>query len=72
MDLRPVFTQLPRLFERAGNNDKGYITGIYTVLAEDEQEGEDPVTEEVRLCLTGTLFYRASWQPLRITRQLTC
>lgn len=51
-----VFTQLPRLFERAGNNDKGYITGIYTVLAEDEQEGEDPVTEEVRSLLDGHII----------------
>ncbi len=51
-----VFSQLPRLFERAGNNDKGYITGIYTVLAEDEQEGEDPVTEEVRSLLDGHII----------------
>ncbi|CBL45618.1 Type III secretion system ATPase [gamma proteobacterium HdN1] len=48
-----VFSQLPRLFERAGNNEKGYITGIYTVLAEDEHDGEDPVTEEVRSLLDG-------------------
>lgn len=51
-----VFSQLPRLFERAGNNEKGYITGIYTVLAEDEQEGEDPVTEEVRSLLDGHII----------------
>lgn len=51
-----VFSQLPRLFERAGSNDKGYITGIYTVLAEDEQEGEDPVAEEVRSLLDGHII----------------
>ncbi len=46
-----VFAELPRLFERAGTSDKGAITGIYTVLLEDE-EG-DPVGEEVRSLLDG-------------------
>lgn len=48
-----VFANLPRLFERAGNNDKGSITAFYTVLLEDEQEGDDPVGEEVRSLLDG-------------------
>lgn len=47
-----VFSALPRLFERAGNNDKGSITAFYTVLAEDE-DGGDPVVEEVRSILDG-------------------
>jgi ATP synthase in type III secretion protein N len=46
-----VFAELPRLFERAGTSDKGAITGIYTVLLEEE-EG-DPIGEEVRSLLDG-------------------
>jgi ATP synthase in type III secretion protein N len=46
-----VFAELPRLFERTGTAEKGAITGIYTVLLEEE-EG-DPVGEEVRSLLDG-------------------
>ncbi|QOY63538.1 FliI/YscN family ATPase [Lysobacter sp. H21R4] len=47
-----VFSALPGLFERAGNNDKGSITAFYTVLMEDEN-GSDPIAEEVRSILDG-------------------
>ncbi len=47
-----VFAELPRLFERAGNDARGSITAFYTVLAEDE-DGGDPVAEEVRSILDG-------------------
>lgn len=47
-----VFSRLPELFERAGNNDRGSITSVYTVLLEDEESG-DPVGEEVRSILDG-------------------
>ncbi len=47
-----VFAELPRLFERAGNDAAGSITAFYTVLAEDE-DGSDPVAEEVRAILDG-------------------
>jgi type III secretion protein N (ATPase) len=50
-----VFSALPRLFERAGNNDRGTITGFYTVLMEEE-EGGDPVAEEVRSILDGHIY----------------
>ena len=46
-----VFAELPRLFERAGNGATGVITGIYTVLLEEEDG--DPVGEEVRSLLDG-------------------
>ncbi|WP_336970734.1 FliI/YscN family ATPase [Sphingobium aromaticiconvertens] len=46
-----VFAELPRLFERAGTDAQGAITGIYTVLLEDEED--DPVGEEVRSLLDG-------------------
>ena len=50
-----VFAQLPQLFERAGNNHLGYITGFYTVLLEDEDQ-DDPIGEEVRSLLDGHII----------------
>ena len=47
-----VFAELPRLFERAGTDDRGAITAFYTVLAEDE-DNTDPVAEETRSILDG-------------------
>ena len=47
-----VFAELPKLLERAGNNDTGTITAFYTVLEEDE-ETSDPVSEEVKSILDG-------------------
>ncbi|GLU31315.1 type III secretion system ATPase SctN [Trinickia caryophylli] len=49
-----VFAELPRILERAGMGRDGSITALYTVLAEDE-EGGDPVSEEVRGILDGHL-----------------
>lgn len=45
-----VYCALPRLFERAGNNDRGSITAFYTGLFEDEG---DPMAAEVRSLLDG-------------------
>lgn len=49
-----VFAELPRLFERAGADDAGAITALYTVLLEEE-EG-DPIGEEVRSLLDGHIY----------------
>jgi type III secretion protein N (ATPase) len=49
-----VFSALPRLFERTGNNERGSITAFYAVLLEDE-EG-DPIGEEVRSILDGHIY----------------
>lgn len=50
-----VFAELPRLFERAGAIEGGSITAFYTVLIEDE-EGGDPIGEEVRSILDGHVY----------------
>jgi type III secretion protein N (ATPase) len=50
-----VFAELPRLFERAGNDDRGSITGFYSVLLEDEDTA-DPIGEEVRSILDGHIL----------------
>jgi len=50
-----VFSALPRLFERAGNNANGTITAFYTVLME-EDDGSDPIAEEVRSILDGHII----------------
>jgi len=46
-----VFSDLPRLLERAGVTREGSITAFYTVLLEDESD--DPIGEEVRSILDG-------------------
>ena len=47
-----VFAELPRLFERAGNDEHGSITAFYTVLTDDD-DGLDPIAEETRSILDG-------------------
>src|SRR4029079_8553146 len=47
-----VFAALPRLLERAGNDAKGGITGIYTVLV-DGDDFNEPVADAARSILDG-------------------
>jgi flagellum-specific ATP synthase len=47
-----VFTLLPRIFERAGNFEKGSITGFYTVLVEGDDFNE-PICDASRGILDG-------------------
>ena len=47
-----VFAELARLLERAGTDEAGSITGIYTVLVEGD-EMTDPVADSTRALLDG-------------------
>ncbi len=47
-----VFSILPKLLERAGNFERGSITGIYTVLVEGDDMNE-PVADATRSILDG-------------------
>ena len=47
-----VFSLLPKLLERAGNSDKGSVTGMYTVLV-DGDDFTEPVTDTARGILDG-------------------
>jgi flagellum-specific ATP synthase len=47
-----VFASLPRLLERAGSDDHGSITGIYTVLV-DGDDFNEPIADASRSILDG-------------------
>jgi type III secretion protein N (ATPase) len=50
-----VFATLPQLMERAGTNDRGSITALYTVLVEGDDMTE-PVADETRSILDGHII----------------
>jgi len=51
-----VFALLPKLLERAGNDDgPGSITGLYTVLIEND-DFNDPISDAVRSILDGHIL----------------
>jgi len=47
-----VFAALPRLLERAGTDEKGSITGVYTVLV-DGDDFNEPIADASRSILDG-------------------
>jgi len=54
-----VFAQLPKLLERAGNSEKGSVTGLYTVLV-DGDDLTEPVTDTARGVLDGHIVLARS------------
>ena len=47
-----VYSQMPKLLERAGKSDTGSITGLYTVLV-DGDDFNEPITDTARGILDG-------------------
>lgn len=50
-----VFATLPRLLERSGNSDKGFMTAFYTVLVAGDDINE-PISDETRSILDGHII----------------
>jgi ATP synthase in type III secretion protein N len=71
-----VFALLPRLLERTGNNERGSITALYTVLVAGG-DMEEPIADEVRGILDGhivlsrELAARNHWPAIDVLQSLS-
>ncbi len=50
-----VYSEMPKLLERAGNSEKGSITGLYTVLV-DGDDFNEPISDTARSILDGHIM----------------
>ena len=50
-----VYSEMPKLLERAGKSDRGSITGLYTVLV-DGDDFNEPITDTARSILDGHIM----------------
>lgn len=50
-----VYSEMPKLLERAGKDDKGSITGLYAVLV-DGDDFNEPITDTARSILDGHIM----------------
>ena len=50
-----VYSEMPKLLERAGRNEVGSITGLYTVLV-DGDDFNEPITDTARSILDGHIM----------------
>jgi len=50
-----VYSEMPKLLERAGKNEVGSITGLYTVLV-DGDDFNEPITDTARSILDGHIM----------------
>ena len=50
-----VYSEMPKLLERAGNGKTGSITGLYTVLV-DGDDFNEPITDTARSILDGHIM----------------
>jgi FliI/YscN family ATPase len=71
-----VYTQLPKLVERAGRTSSGSITGLYTVLTNQEDD-IDPLADEIKSLLDGHICLRREladlgvFPPIDITQSVS-
>jgi FliI/YscN family ATPase len=60
-----VYTQLPKLLERAGTATRGSITALYTVLT-NQDDDIDPLADEIKSLLDGHIVLRKELATLGI------
>jgi len=71
-----VYTRLPKLVERAGRTSLGSITGLYTVLTNQEDD-IDPLADEIKslldghICLRRELIDLGVFPPIDITQSVS-
>ncbi len=54
-----VYSELPILLERSGNDDRGSITAVYTVLMNGDNDS-DPLADEIKSLLDGHIVLHAA------------
>lgn len=54
-----VFTELPEILERSGNDSRGSITAFFTILSNGEMES-DPLADEIKSLLDGHIILSKS------------
>ena len=65
-----VYSEMPKLLERAGTSEKGSITGLYTVLV-DGDDFNEPITDTARSILDRKLGHKNHYPAIDILQSIS-